>query len=265
MIRVVVVVVVVVLLCSRAASAAVDENSATLLTELVANALGTEARLEVVSSADLRRQLEVEANKQSLGCDASATSCLAEIAGAMGAQVVVYGKLGALSDGDKGDVVILTLNLFDSTQGRAVGRIALRDVSLAGLGAQVDDGVARLVAPFVLALPEGTRAKLLVLDIEPPKKSEASVVVVEPVAATPPLFIAGVSGVVGGVVVAGLGVGLYFVAADRDRVGDDPTSDAIKSKDAYDARDRFGAASVIALALGGAAAVAGGIAVGFAE
>jgi hypothetical protein len=262
---VVVVVVVVVVLCCGPAFAAVDQNSASLLTELVANALNSEPRLEVVSSADLRRQLEIEANRQTLGCDAKATSCLAEIAGAMGAQVVVYGSLGALADGANGDVVILTLNLFDSTQGRAVGRIALRDVSLAGLSAQVDAGVQRLVAPFASGLPEGARAKLLVLDIEPPKKDGAAGVV--DVAGPPPspTFVAGVGGVLGGVVTAGVGVVLFFVAREKDRVGDDPSSNAIESNDAYNARDLFGASSIIAVSVGGAAALAGGLAIAFSE
>ena len=150
-------VLVLLLLCSPAA-AVVDDNSAALVTDLVTAALAKEQGFEVLSSGDVRRQLELEANKQMLGCDANASSCLAEIAGAMGAQLVVYGKLGQLDD-----VVVLTLNLFDSTQGRAAGRVAMREPSLNALSAKVDGAVHELVAPFVARTGgAGATTKLLV-------------------------------------------------------------------------------------------------------
>ncbi|MDP2340483.1 MAG: hypothetical protein Q8O67_05980 [Deltaproteobacteria bacterium] len=236
------------------ARAAVDENSASLVTELVTAALGKEQGFEVLSSADVRRQLELEADKQSLGCDANASSCLAEIAGAMGAQLVVYGKLGELDD-----VVILTLNLFDSAQGRAAGRVAMREPNLKALSNKVDAAVAELVAPSVTKLVAGTTTKLLVLDIEAPKK--VAVVVVDPVPPPEPgdpLFSSGLVGVIGGVVVAGAGGVLTALAYASGADADDPKHDAIRANELYDQRDTFGVIGLATLAVGGAVVVVGG-------
>ncbi len=263
------------LLAPAARAAVVDKNSATLMTELVTHALGRERGFDVVSSADVRRQIELEASKQTLGCDATATSCLAEIAGAMGAQLVVSGQLGVLQ-GDGGDVVILTLSLFDSTQGRSVGRVALRDQTLAALSGQVDAGVRELVAPFTGAMTPTqtatptttptatpTRTKVLVLDIAPPQNDGVANDAIA--AAAPPLFIAGVSGLVGGGVVAGIGVVLFVLAQQQDKAGDSRELNAIEAEDAYDQRDGLGAAAVVAVVVGAVAAVAGGAAVALSE
>ena len=236
------------------ARAAVDKNSAALVTELVTTSLDKEQRFEVLSSSDVRRQLEIEANKATLGCDADSSSCLAEIAGAMGAQLVVYGKLGTLDD-----VVILTLNLFDSAQAKAVGRVALKEKSLSALSDRVDGGVKELIAPFTAKLaasPDGAggaggRVKLLVLDIEPPDTggtsgsaaAGASAAPSEPMSA---LFWGGVGGLAGGAVVGVVGA-LFLVFADgANKVAKGPGVDAIEADAAYDERDTFGA-----LGLGG--------------
>ncbi len=237
------------------ARAAVDKNSAALVTELVTTSLDKEQRFEVLSSSDVRRQLEIEANKATLGCDADSSSCLAEIAGAMGAQLVVYGKLGTLDD-----VVILTLNLFDSAQAKAVGRVALKEKSLSALSDRVDGGVKELIAPFTAKLatsPDGAggagaaRMKLLVLDIEPPDTggtsgsaaAGASAAPSEPMSA---LFWGGVGGLAGGAVVGVVGA-LFLVFADgANKVAKGPGVDAIEADAAYDERDTFGA-----LGLGG--------------
>ncbi len=236
------------------AQAAVDARSATVLTELVTTALSHEPRLQVVSSADLRRQLEAEAERQTVGCDAESASCLAEIAGAMGAQLVVHGNIGVLA-GTQGDVVILTLNVFDSSQGRAVGRIALQDVSLAGLSTKVERGVQQLVAPLLHSLGEGKAARLLVMDIRPPQRNAA--VVDE----APSSGLFGWSSLAGGGVGLLGGVVLLVVAAEADRSADNPDLDAIEANDAYDRRDWLLISSAIAGAIGAAALTVGGIVV----
>src|SRR6185437_8457381 len=86
----------------------VDKGTASLVTELVTASLAKSPQFDVLASADMRRQIEMEAYKQAIGCTEKA-SCLAEVAGALGANVVVYGSIGKLDD-----VIILTLNLFDS-------------------------------------------------------------------------------------------------------------------------------------------------------
>lgn len=256
--------VVIAALAGPAARAAVDDNAASVVTELVTTALGKDPRLEVLSSADVRRQLELEANKQAVGCDDRGASCLAEVAGAMGAQLVVSGQLGQLDD-----VIILTLNLFDSAQGRAVGRVAVQETSLKALSARVDGAVQELTAPFVQKLAPGATTRVLVLDIAAPK-GESSSSSPSPVGATvegpppDPVFIGGLAGLGVGVIVAGIGAALYAVAVDVDGQADDPGTDAVAAAALYDERDAWAGAGLTALGVGGAVAVAGGVLVGLA-
>lgn len=239
------------LLVAGAAHAAVDENSAGLVTDLVTAALAKEPAFEVVSSADVRRQLELEAEKQASGCDAN-DACLAEIAGAMGAKLVVYGKLGSLDD-----VVVLTLNLFDSSQGRAAGRVVVREPSLKAISDKVDGAVHELVAPFVKDAG-GARTKLLVLDVEAPKRLDgAGPVVVDDEAPGDPLFTGGLVGVVGGAVTGVVGAGLYGVAVLIDGDADNPDHDAVRANELYDQRDVVGKVGLGVGAVGALALVVG--------
>jgi hypothetical protein len=237
------------------AAPVVTVNEAGLVTELVTAALGAEPRFEVLSSADVRRQLEIEADRRTLGCDENAQSCLAEIAGAMGAQLVVYGKLGAL-----GDVIILTLNLFDSSQGKAVGRTVVKEPSLAKVSERVDGAVKELIAPYLAKLGADGKAKLLVLDVEAPKGAPegAPAPPPEPVGSGPPMLTL----VGGGIAVVGVlslvgGGGALGVAALADGEADDVTLSEVKANDAYDRRDLFGTIGAGGLTFGAVAALAG--------
>jgi len=102
------------------------------LTSLVTAALAADDRLDVLSSADVRQVMAFEGEKQAVGC-ADDTSCLAEVAGAMGAGLVVFGQLGAL-----GTQRVLTLNLFDAHEGRSEERVVIKAESVQGLGEQLD-------------------------------------------------------------------------------------------------------------------------------
>lgn len=240
------------------ARAEVDKNAAALITELVTTSLGKEARFDVLSSGDVRRQLEVEANRAVLGCDATSTSCLAEIAGAMGAQLVVYGKLGTLDD-----VVILTLNLFDSASARAVGRVAVKEKSLAALGDRVEPAVLELIAPFTAKMAADGKMKLLVLDLEPPEPpalpEAAAAAPAEPMSA---LFWSGIGGLAGGAVVGGIGVVLLVLAEQKNVNAKDPEVDAIAADGLYDERDALGGPALASLALGIGVIATGGVLLG---
>lgn len=247
------------------ARAAVDKNSASLVTELVTTSLGREPRFEVLSSTDVRRQLEIEANRETLGCDADSSSCLAEIAGAMGAHLVVYGKLGTLDD-----VVILTLNLFDSSQAKAVGRVALKEKSLSALVDRVDAGVSELIAPFTAKLPADGKMKLLVLDIEPPAAGDTAVGASSGGGSAPPasggelsaMFWGGVGGLAGGVAVGGLGLWAYTMASSAHEATKDEGLNAVEADARYDERDTFSALAVAGIGLGVVALGAGAVMLG---
>lgn len=86
--------------------------------------LAADRRIAVLSATDVKRLAELEADKQSAGCEDA--GCLAEIAGALGARFVVFGDATQL-----GAVLVVNLNLFDVTKGAAVERVAVevRDMS----------------------------------------------------------------------------------------------------------------------------------------
>lgn len=70
---------------------------------------------EVLSSRDLAAAASLEADRQAAGCDTS--SCLMEIAEAMGADLLAYGDVVRLNK-----VMLVTLNVFDAKAGKAIGR-----------------------------------------------------------------------------------------------------------------------------------------------
>lgn len=122
-----------------------------VLDSLVVQGLSRHAGLKVLSTADVRQMIDLETERQALGCDTS--GCLAEIAGAMGARYVVYGTAGRL-----GDTLLVQLNLFDSTAGESIAREKIEATDLAGVGRAIDPGVDRLVSPLtgVAPAPEAT-------------------------------------------------------------------------------------------------------------
>jgi len=110
------------LLMDLAAEGSSPETARTIAA-LVAVQLAEDARLDVLAGDDLRRLADFEADKQAAGCTSDA-SCLAEIAGALDAEYVVFGQVGAL-----GESVLVTLNLFDAKRGRAEGACRSRPTS----------------------------------------------------------------------------------------------------------------------------------------
>lgn len=113
------------------------------LTGYVTVTLSEYAPLEVLSGADVRAMVELEGEKQSLGC-ADDTSCLAEVAGAMGARLVVFGQMAKL-----GSRYVLNLSLFDSEAGKAVGRASVTGDALEEVFEQMPRGVHKLVGAFL--------------------------------------------------------------------------------------------------------------------
>lgn len=109
-----------------------------LLTTITAR---TATGYDVVSSADMRRLMDMAATRESLDCDASGTSCLTELAAALGAERVVFGTLGQL-----GDTTIITLDLFDADAGTAVGRESLEVTSMDALPSALRKATAALFA-----------------------------------------------------------------------------------------------------------------------
>ncbi len=112
------------------------------LTRAVVNGLASYRTLEVISGDDVRRLLELEATRSAAGCTDQGT-CLAEVAGALGAQLVVFGSVARL-----GDVHVVSLDLFDAQAARALGRVQTRARRVERLPARIEPRLHDLVAPW---------------------------------------------------------------------------------------------------------------------
>lgn len=121
-----------------------DAELSRVVTQLVAVELEASGRSKVLSTVDVRQVLALEEQKQLAGCDEA--SCLAEIAGALGAEEVVFGDIVLLDER-----FLLTLNLLDvranESKGRAVVEVQGRD----RLPTAVKRGVAQLTGIPVAA------------------------------------------------------------------------------------------------------------------
>jgi hypothetical protein len=82
---------------------------------VVASELGDRPDTRVITRADLEQMLELEVERQVTGCDD--VSCLEELAGAIGAELVLYGRLEKL-----GASQLVSLNLFSQKDARSVAR-----------------------------------------------------------------------------------------------------------------------------------------------
>lgn len=140
----------------------VSPSDARLLTELIVSAASSDGRLAVLSSNDVRAAIDLEAQRAITGCDE--TSCMKEIAGALAADYVVHGNIGAL-----GNKLILTLNLFDTKKGFSAGRALARADSLEALGDKVPGIVGELLktVPALPAdQPADNKPRALVVDLK---------------------------------------------------------------------------------------------------
>lgn len=209
-------------LCALAPAAraqTIDREALIMLTELITVELSEDRRLAVISSTDVREVVALEAEKQAIGCESSA-SCLAEVADAMGARFVVFGQLGKL-----GSVYLLSLHLFDSESAAAAGRVVVKGESLEDLVAKTEGAIQQLVGRAVEGRPPDVTLRVLVLDLKPASGvvEEAPVAdaaaAAEPSGVSPWLLWGGVAGaglggatVVAGVAFAALGQGAYDAA-----------------------------------------------------
>jgi hypothetical protein len=128
-------------------SAKLSPATVRLIEGSITAALSSHNRLQVLSSEDIRRVLELEAQKQVVGCDDS--SCLLELAGAMGAEQVVYGRVQKL-----GSILVTQLNLFDAAQAQAVSRREFKADSVEELLDALTFEVGMLVSPITGVMPE---------------------------------------------------------------------------------------------------------------
>ena len=117
----------------------ISAGAAQVLEDVVATELARTGRFQVIGRADLAALLGYERQRQVLGCVES--SCLAEIGGAVGAELVLSGQAGQL-----GSQYRLSLLLVDARKGVAVARAARFTAATEdALAAAVPEVVADLV------------------------------------------------------------------------------------------------------------------------
>ena len=137
----------------------VDDGAGAELTNtassLVAVSLSRIPGLSVLSGDDVRAAADLDAQKQMLGC--AETSCLAEIAAALGADRMVHGRVGRL-----GTTVVVTLSMFDAKASNALGREVVQSNDVSTLPAEIDDAVRRLTGGPAAAVEDAGPGMLLI-------------------------------------------------------------------------------------------------------
>lgn len=132
----------------------VDEAAAGALSTEVTNTLARMRVFSVISGEDVRRLLSLEETKQ--GCTGNAdAACMAEIGGALGVELLVYGEISKL-----GGTYGLSLALLDTQRATAVSRASGKADEPGQLLAEA----ARLAKTLVQPLLSAKRGSL-VLDV----------------------------------------------------------------------------------------------------
>jgi TolB-like protein len=98
-------------------SQGVDVNIAKNLTQVVALELKQLKGLSVISQDEIAAMLQLEANKQMVGCDDA--SCFAEIGGALGVDYLVIGSVGRLAD-----TYLVALKLIQTQRAEVANRVS---------------------------------------------------------------------------------------------------------------------------------------------
>jgi TolB-like protein len=119
----------------------VGESAVRVIHDSLASHLSKDARFEVVSSEDVRRAIAFEAQKTELGC--SDDGCLAEIAGALGARLLLHGTAGKL-----GDLVVVNVSLYDASAARSIGKETIEADKIDALLPKLRDAGDRLMVPL---------------------------------------------------------------------------------------------------------------------
>lgn len=202
---------------------AVDPAVVRVIDGLLTEALHQHSQqIELLTAADMRQIMALEADKQNLGC--STDSCLSELAGAMGARYVVFGQVGKLDQ-----LTLVQLNLFDSRDARSLGRQEIRTQNTAELADTIRPAVDQLLVPL---LPQ-----------EQVKPESLSMLT---------LIGAGVAGVG---VVAALGLGGGALWADQQLVRPGSEVNSSSKEDLL----QVGPALLVSTGLAGLVAVGGGV------
>jgi hypothetical protein len=129
-----------------------------MLAGMIAQGAAIDRRADVLTSADLRNVLDLEAQKQVAACGDG--SCLAEIAQALEANVVLSVNLSSLED-----EWLLQVSAYDARQASSAGRRTVRATTRKELATAAEVAGRELVAPLLVGKSETERLRVLILDV----------------------------------------------------------------------------------------------------
>ena len=92
----------------------VDAGVASTINDILASAMVSTGRFRVMTGDDIQSLMALESGKQAAGCETD--SCLAEIAGALGAELVITGRVGRL-----GSLYVAKLSLIEPATASTLG------------------------------------------------------------------------------------------------------------------------------------------------
>lgn len=120
-----------------------DENLVKTINSLLTVNMTTYSQFNVMSGNDVKQLVALEMEKQNIGCTDDG-SCLAEIAGAMGANLVIFGDAGKI-----GNVMLINLSLFNAEEGRSMSRVSIQAVNLDQIPEKMGPTLDKLMAPVM--------------------------------------------------------------------------------------------------------------------
>jgi hypothetical protein len=205
----------------------VEETTARVVRDEIAAALAGDARIEALSTEDIRRAVSLDAERRAVGCVDD--SCIAEVGQAMGARYVVHGSISAL-----GSMRIVRLNAMDT----AANTLLVRET----VEARTDEELLPLVRVAV------GRLRLRLLDaVAPPTPGPSG------------LQIGG--SVIGGVGIVAAGIGTAMMALAWPTFSDTTSAD-FKGRAEAQTQGQLGTGlligGVVVAAVGGTLFVVGG-------
>jgi hypothetical protein len=126
-----------------AAKRGVDQELADALTEVILGPYSVARGSTVISRADLAKLVDLEAQKQAMGCDDG--SCMSELAAALDANRVVSGTITKV-----GSAFLMVLNEYDAKEVKSLGRV---QETVEGDEAKLVEVAQRLAEQLVGAAP----------------------------------------------------------------------------------------------------------------
>lgn len=119
----------------------VPPDKVQILNGRMASLLSSRSDVETITSADMQAMAQIDATKATMGCDEA--SCLAEMASALGARYVIYGRVGRLDD-----LILLQISLFDASVGKPISRQEAQGMQLRELSEKLPRTLNDLLAPL---------------------------------------------------------------------------------------------------------------------